>query len=151
MNSVADSVTSALETVAALRPHASEQAQTSAANILLVDDEPKSLFALQELLSTLGENLLTAASGEEALRHALKNDFAVILLDVRMPGIDGFETAAAIRSLERTRRVPIIFLSAQRDRRADGRDAFSEFILKPVDPDVLRPRVAAHLAKFKQH
>ena len=65
-----------------------------------------------------------------------------------MPGIDGFETAAAIRSLERTRRVPIIFLSGEGDRRADGRDAHSEFILKPVDPDVIRPRVAEHLARF---
>ena len=122
---------------------------TTKAKILLVDDEPKSLYALQQLLSQLEQNLLIAQSGEEALRLALKNDFAVILLDVRMPGIDGFETAAAIRSLERTRRVPIIFLSAQRDRRADGRDAFSEFILKPVDPDVIRPRVRTHLENFK--
>ena len=124
---------------------------TEKAKILLVDDEPKSLFALQELLSTLGQNLMVAQSGEEALRLALKNDFAVILLDVRMPGIDGFETAAAIRSLERTRRVPIIFLSAQGDRRADGRDAYSEFILKPVDPEIIRPRVAQHLARFRKH
>src|SRR6185503_16890071 len=64
---------------------------------------------------TLGENLLTAASGEEALRHALKNDFAVILLDVRMPGIDGFETARLIRNRERSRLTPIIFLTAAAD------------------------------------
>jgi CheY-like chemotaxis protein len=89
--------------------------------------------------------------GEEALRQVLKRDYAAILLDVRMPGIDGFETAAAIRSLERTRRVPIIFLSGEGDRRADERDAYCEFILKPVDPDVIRPRVAQHLARFKQH
>jgi CheY-like chemotaxis protein len=144
-------VNSAVASEAALRAEPAAEAQTSKAKILLVDDEPKSLFALQELLSTLGENLMTAQSGEEALRLVLKHDFAVILLDVRMPGIDGFETAAAIRSLERTRRVPIIFLSAQGDRRADGRDAYSEFILKPVDPEVIRPRVAAHLARFKQH
>ena len=136
---------------AALEAESPQDSVTEKAKILLVDDEPKSLFALQELLSTLGQNLMVAQSGEEALRLALRNDFAVILLDVRMPGIDGFETAAAIRSLERTRRVPIIFLSAQRDRRADGRDAFCEFILKPVDPDVIRPRVAAHLANFKKH
>src|SRR4051812_42648526 len=79
-------------------------AETTApqAKILLVDDEPKSLFALQELLSTLGQNLMIAQSGEEALRLALKNDFAVILLDVRMPGIDGFETARLIRSRDRS-------------------------------------------------
>src|SRR5438874_9807380 len=89
---------------------AEAQAETTPqAKILLVDDEPKSLFALQELLSTLGQNLMIAQSGEEALRLALKNDFAVILLDVRMPGIDGFETARLIRSRERSRLTPIIF------------------------------------------
>src|SRR5438874_13791657 len=85
------------------------------AKILLVDDKPKSLFSLQELLSTLGQNLMIAQSGEEALRLALKNDFAVILLDVRMPGIDGFETERLIRSRERSRLTPIIFLTAAAD------------------------------------
>ena len=118
-------------------------------DVLLVDDEPKNLYALSALLEDLGARIHCANSGEEALRQVLKRQFAAILLDVRMPGIDGFETAAAIRSLERTRRVPIIFLSAQRDRRADGRDGFSEFILKPVDPDVLRPRLAQHLSKYR--
>jgi CheY-like chemotaxis protein len=117
-------------------------------DVLLVDDEPKNLFALSALLEDLGARIHCVQSGEEALRQVLKREFAAILLDVRMPGIDGFETAAAIRSLERTRRVPIIFLSAQGDRRADGRDAHSEFILKPVDPEVIRPRVAAHLERF---
>ena len=120
-------------------------------NLLLVDDEPKNLFALSAVLEDLGARIHCAQSGEEALRQVLKHEFAAILLDVRMPGIDGFETAAAIRSLERTRRVPIIFLSGEGDRRADGRDAYSEFILKPVDPDVIRPRVAEHLARFRNH
>ena len=117
-------------------------------NLLLVDDEPKNLFALSALLEDLGARIHCAESGEEALRQVLKHEFAAILLDVRMPGMDGFETAAAIRSLERLRRVPIIFLSAQGDRRADGRDQYSEFILKPVEPETLRPRVAAHLERF---
>jgi CheY-like chemotaxis protein len=117
-------------------------------NVLLVDDEPKNLFALSALLEDLGAQIHCAQSGEEALRQVLKHEFAAILLDVRMPGIDGFETAAAIRSLERFRRVPIIFLSAQGDRRSDGRDAYSEFILKPVEPEVIRPRVVAHLERF---
>jgi CheY-like chemotaxis protein len=117
-------------------------------NLLLVDDEPKNLFALSALLEDLGARIHRAESGEEALRQVLKHEFAAILLDVRMPGIDGFETAAAIRSLERLRRVPIIFLSAQGDRRADGRDAYCEFILKPIDPEVIRRRVAAHLQRF---
>jgi CheY-like chemotaxis protein len=116
-------------------------------DVLLVDDEPKNLFALSALLENLGARIHCAQSGEEALRQVLKREYAAILLDVRMPGIDGFETAAAIRSLERTRRVPIIFLSGEGDRRVDGRDAYSEFILKPVEPMVLRPRVAAHLQR----
>jgi CheY-like chemotaxis protein len=116
-------------------------------NVLLVDDEPKNLFALSALLEDLGARIHCAQSGEEALRQVLKHEFAAILLDVRMPGIDGFETAAAIRSLERFRRVPILFLSAHGERRTDGRDAFCEFILKPVAPEVIRPRVAAYLQR----
>jgi CheY-like chemotaxis protein len=116
-------------------------------SVLLVDDEPKNLFAMSAVLEELDVEVHCAQSGEDALRQVLKREFAAILLDVRMPGMDGFETAAAIRSLERFRRVPIIFLSAHGDRRADGRDAYSEFILKPVEPRVLRPRVAAHLQR----
>ena len=149
MNSVADSVTSAtsvVDPVDALRPHAGEQAQTSAANILLVDDEPKSLYALQQLLSTLGENLLTAASGEEALRHALKSDFAVILLDVRMPGIDGFETARLIRNRERSRLTPIIFLTAAADEMTSMFRGYEvgavDYLMKPVVPEILKSKVS---------
>jgi len=116
-------------------------------NVLLVDDEPKNLFALSALLEDLGAKLHCAHSGEDALRQVLRHDFAAIVLDVRMPGIDGFETAAAIRSVERVRRTPIIFLSAHADRRAEDRDPLCEFILKPVDPQVIRPRLAAHLGR----
>lgn len=120
-------------------------------DVLLVDDEPKNLLALSAALEDLGARIHCVNSGEDALRQVLRREFAAILLDIRMPGIDGFETAAAIRSLERTRRVPIIFLSAHGERRADGRDAFCEFILKPVDPDVIRPRVQAHLENFRKN
>ena len=116
-------------------------------SLLLVDDEPKNLFALSAVLEDLNVEIHCAQSGEDALRQVLKREFAAILLDVRMPGMDGFETAAAIRSIERFRRVPIIFLSAHGDRRADGRDAYCEFILKPVEPEVILPRVAAHLQR----
>ena len=119
-------------------------------HVLLVDDEPKNLFALSALLEDLGAQVHCVESGEDALRQVLKRKYAAILLDVRMPGMDGFETAAAIRSIERFRRVPIIFLSAQGDRRADGRDPHCEFILKPIDPGVIRPRVAAHLERFTE-
>ncbi|HEV8110332.1 MAG TPA: response regulator [Burkholderiales bacterium] len=146
MNSVADSVASAVDPVAALRPHPGAETQTSAANILLVDDEPKSLYALQELLSTLGENLLAAASGEEALRHALKNDFAVILLDVRMPGIDGFETARLIRNRERSRLTPIIFLTAAADEMTSMFRGYEvgavDYLMKPVVPEILKSKVS---------
>src|SRR5260370_15124003 len=113
---------------------------------LLVDDEPKSMFALQELLSTLGQNLMIAQSGEEALRLALKNDFAVILLDVRMPGIDGFETARLIRSRERSRLTPIIFLTAAADEMSSmfrGYEAGAvEYLQKPVMPEILKSKIA---------
>src|SRR5678816_4187197 len=116
------------------------------AKILLVDDEPKSLFALQELLSTLGQNLMIAQSGEEALRLALKNDFAVILLDVRMPGIDGFETARLIRSRERSKLTPIIFLTAAADEMASMFRGYEvgavDYLMKPVVPEVLKSKVA---------
>src|SRR5438270_2793931 len=116
------------------------------AKILLVDDEPKSLFALQELLSTLGQNLMIAQSGEEALRLALKNDFAVILLDVRMPGIDGFETARLIRSRERSRLTPVIFLTAAADEMGSMFRGYAvgavDYLTRPVVPEVLKSKVA---------
>ena len=115
-------------------------------NLLLVDDEPKNLFALSALLEDLGARLHCVQSGEEALRQVLKQDFAAILLDVRMPGIDGFETAAAIRSVERFKRTPIIFLSAHGDRRAVPRDPLCRFMRKPVDPDAVRQ----HLRRLVQ-
>lgn len=115
--------------------------------ILLVDDDPKDLLAMRALLEDLGAEIHWALSGEEALRQVLRHRYAAILLDVCMPGINGFETAAAIRGLERLRRVPIVFVSAHADRRARARDAHCEFLLKPVDPGALRRRVAAHLER----
>src|SRR3954454_1494660 len=81
-------------------------------NILLVDDRPANLLALEAILSGPGLNLVRAHSGEEALRHLLRADFAVVLLDVQMPGMDGFETAGLVRGRERSRHTPIIFLTA---------------------------------------
>jgi signal transduction histidine kinase len=139
-------VNGAVESIAALR-NAQQPAETaSKAKILLVDDEPKSLYALQELLSTLDENLMVAQSGEEALRLALKNDFAVILLDVRMPGIDGFETAQMIRSRERSRLTPIIFLTAAADEMNSMFRGYEvgavDYLMKPVVPEVLKSKVS---------
>src|ERR1051326_2602505 len=81
-------------------------------NILLVDDRVENLLALEAILGELGQNLVRAASGTEALRALLDEDFALVLLDVQMPEMDGFETARLIRARERTRHVPIIFLTA---------------------------------------
>ncbi len=127
---------------------------TPLAKILLVDDEPKSLFALQELLSLLGQNLMIAQSGEEALRLALKNDFAVILLDVRMPGIDGFETARLIRNRERSRLTPIIFLTAAADEMTSMFRGYEvgavDYLMKPVVPEVLKSKVAVFVELFRK-
>jgi CheY-like chemotaxis protein len=116
-------------------------------SILLVEDDKAASFALGELLGDLGAKLVHAACGEDALRHVLKQQFAAILLDVRLPGMDGYEVAAAIRSLERSRRTPIIFMSAEEDRRTAVRDGSAEIYLrKPLEPDVLLPQVARLLA-----
>ena len=115
-------------------------------NLLLVEDDKAAQFALSELLGDMGATVLLAQSGEDALRLVLKHEFAVIL-DVRLPGMDGYEVAAAIRTLERTRRTPIIFMSAEDDRRTAIRDGSAEtYLRKPLEPDVLRPTLAHLLA-----
>jgi signal transduction histidine kinase len=134
-----------LAEIAELKPEPAAVA-AARAKILLVDDEPKSLFALQQLLATLEQDLMIAQSGEEALRLALRNDFAVILLDVRMPGIDGFETARLIRSRERSRLTPIIFLTAAADEMGSMFRGYEvgavDYLMKPVVPDVLKSKVS---------
>jgi CheY-like chemotaxis protein len=117
-------------------------------NLLIVDDDRAALYALSEVLSDLPARLVLAESGEEALRQVLKQEFALILLDVRLPKMDGFEVAAAIRSLERLRRTPIIFMSAHEDRRRKPRAgaAHEHYFRKPLAPELVRARVAAFLA-----
>ena len=120
------------------------------ANILLVDDEPDNLLALTQLLESLGQNLVQARSGEEALRWVLKQDFAVILLDVRMPGMDGFETAAVIRQRKRSHQTPIIFVSgvyhdAKWMLRGYEMGAV-DYLTKPIVPEILRSKVSVFVA-----
>lgn len=117
-------------------------------SLLLVDDDRGALYALSEALGELPVRLVLAGSGEEALRQVLKHEFAAILLDVRLPRMDGFEVAAAIRSLERLRRTPIIFMSAHEDRRRRPRaGAWDEhYFRKPLVPELVRSKVAALLA-----
>ena len=114
--------------------------------ILLVDDQPKNLRTLEAVLEPLGYPLRTASSGRGALRMLLEQDFAMILLDVRMPGLDGLETAQLIKERKRTRDVPIVFLTAARDEvsaiaRGYGVGAV-DYVLKPFDPDLLRSKVS---------
>ena len=113
--------------------------------ILIVDDDDRNLLALSEVLSPIAE-VVTASSGKDALRLLLKDDFAVILLDVFMPGIDGYETAALIREREQTSRIPIIFLSAVNKETEHLMRGYSmgavDYVFKPVDPVVLRSKVS---------
>src|ERR1700747_2232544 len=88
-----------------------EQTNQDRVKILMVDDSPENLVSLEAALETLGQELVPARSGMEALRHLLDDDFAAILLDVKMPEIDGFQTAALIRSRQRSRHTPILFLT----------------------------------------
>jgi PAS domain S-box-containing protein len=116
------------------------------ARILMVDDRPENLMALEAILESLGHDLVRANSGEEALRQVLLHDFAVILLDVQMPGMNGFETAQLIKSRERSKLTPIIFLTAiSKDEEfvyAGYEVGAVDYMFKPFNPDVLRSKVA---------
>ncbi|MEV6984228.1 response regulator [Sphaerisporangium sp. NPDC051017] len=116
------------------------------AKILLVDDREENLIALEAILSSLDVTAMRARSGEEALKALLGIDFALILLDVRMPGMDGFETAAHIKRRERTRNIPIIFLTvvdSAPDYAFRGYAAGAvDYLTKPFDPWVLRAKVS---------
>ena len=116
------------------------------ASILAVDDRPENLFALEAILEPLGHSVVRANSGEEALRHVLQQDFACILLDVQMPGMNGFETAQLIKSRERSRLTPILFLTAISKDEAFIFEGYSvgavDYMFKPFNPDILRSKVA---------
>jgi response regulator RpfG family c-di-GMP phosphodiesterase len=119
------------------------------ASILLVDDMEDNLIALEAVLGSLNEPLVRARSGEEAMKALLRQHFALVLLDVRMPGMDGFETAANIKRLDQTKDVPIIFLTGAED---DSGYAFrgyatgaADYLTKPFDPWVLRAKVSVFL------
>jgi signal transduction histidine kinase len=122
-------------------------------NILLVDDKPENLLSLEAMLEDLGQNLVKASTGFEALKAVLKHDFAVILLDVQMPGMDGFETADLIKEREKSRHTPIIFLTAYSKSDLLVAKGYSmgavDYILKPIVPEVLRAKVAAFIDLFR--
>ncbi|HYH99251.1 hybrid sensor histidine kinase/response regulator [Hyalangium sp.] len=122
--------------------------------ILLVDDQPEGLMALEATLSPLGQQLVTARSGREALRHLLHQDFAVVLLDVVMPEMDGFETAQLIREREKSRNTPILFLTALSRGEVPEFRAYAvgavDYLLKPYEPDILRSKVNVFVDLFRK-
>ena len=120
-------------------------------DILLVDDRPDKLLALEAVLEDLGQNVVRAYSGREALRHVLLQEFAVILLDVNMPGMDGFETAELIRQRKNSEHVPIIFITAFGDEMLAARGyslGAVDYILTPIVPDVLRTKVRVFIELY---
>lgn len=122
--------------------------------ILMVDDHPANLLALEATLEPLGETLIQARSGRQALREIERHEFALVLLDVRMADLDGFETAALIRQHDRARETPIIFLSAIHTETHYARQGLSlgavDYIYKPFDPDLLRDKVRSFVTLFRE-
>lgn len=122
------------------------------ARILMVDDQPSNLLVLRAILEDTGQELVTASSGRDALRRLLEGDYALILLDVQMPGMDGMETATLIRERDRTRHTPIIFLTANDSSDVQAFRGYSvgavDYLVKPLNPAVLRAKVGVFVDLF---
>jgi PAS domain S-box-containing protein len=122
-------------------------------NILVVDDEPRNVLALEAVLDGLGEHVVCARSGQQALRELLNRDFALVLLDVRMPGMDGFETAKLIRERERSQHMPIIFLTAINKATEHIRMGYLlgcvDYVFKPYEPEILRSKVSVFVELYR--
>ncbi|MFL6760609.1 response regulator [Sphingomonas sp.] len=145
----------AKEIPAVLQPEQgrAEKPERDRARVLLVDDDEPNLLAVATVLEDLGEVVL-ARSGDEALRHLLKGEFAVILLDVYMPGMDGYETAQIIRNRDQTKGIPIVFLSAVNKEAEHQLRGYAmgavDYVFKPVDPMILRSKVAVFVELFEK-
>jgi CheY-like chemotaxis protein len=130
-------------------------AQAPRANVLVADDRPANVLAIQQVLEPLNHNVVTAKSGDEVLRCLLTTEFAVILLDVQMPIMDGFEIAAQIKHREKTRHIPIIFLTAVNQEPADilqGYEAGAvDYLSKPVEPWMVRAKVKVFVDIWLEH
>lgn len=122
--------------------------------ILLVDDRPENLVALEAILHGLGHELLKVTSGEEALKRLLVEEIALILLDVQMPGMDGFETATHIKQRQRTRDIPILFLTAIDGESHQAFRGYTvgavDYLSKPFDPWVLRAKVSVFIELYSR-
>jgi hypothetical protein len=131
--------------VAKASPANPEQRAPERAKILLVDDTPENLISLEAALDILGQDLVLAESGMQALRHMLEDDFAAVLLDVKMPEMDGFQTAELIRARKRSRHTPILFLTGYKsdEQLFRGYDLGAvDFLFKPIVPEILRSKVS---------
>lgn len=135
-------------------PGLSDSQPDERVNILLVDDQPANLVALDAMLQGLGQNLIKAESGREALKWLLTHDFAVILLDVKMPDMDGFETAALIRERDKSRHTPILFLTAADRSQTQAVRGYAvgavDYLIKPVVPEFVRSKVAVFVELAKK-
>ena len=124
-------------------------------NILMVDDHPENLLALEAVLTSSNYHLVSATSGKEALKCMLKQDFAVILLDVQMPGLNGFETAQLIKSRKKTRNIPIIFITAISQEVEHVKQGYSvgaiDYIFKPFHPETLRQKIEQFVQLHQKH
>jgi two-component system, sensor histidine kinase and response regulator len=133
---------------------ASTDDPTDRVNILLVDDQPANLIALEAMLQGLGQNLVKASSGREALKWLLTHEFAVVLLDVKMPEMDGFETATLIRQRDKSRHTPIIFLTAADKSQTQAVRGYAvgavDYLVKPVVPEFVRSKVAVFVELAKK-
>src|SRR2546421_8654251 len=124
------------------------------ADILMVDDRPENLLSLESILAESGRRLVKATSGREALKRLLAQDFAVILLDVQMPEMDGYETARLIRQRQRSRHIPIIFVTAYERTEASLTRGYGsgavDFLFKPLVPQVLQSKVSVFVDLFRK-
>jgi hypothetical protein len=131
------------------------QADAPPARILLVDDHPPNLVALDAILDPLGQELVHAHSGEEALRQLLESDFALVLMDVQMPGLDGIQAAKLIKDRPRNKHIPIIFLTAIHKDPAyifrGYREGAVDYLLKPFDPEILRAKVSVFVDLWRKN
>jgi two-component system sensor histidine kinase/response regulator len=136
-----------------LKPTETQPRYSKKVNILLVDDRASNLLALEEVLSSLDENLVPVSSGKDALKELIKEEFAVVLLDVDMPEMDGYETAALIRGHAKTCALPIMFITAYDKGEPFMLEGYSigavDFILKPFNPEILKSKVRVYVELFR--
>ncbi len=131
-----------------------QQSEEIVQNILMVDDTPENLYSLEAILEAPGRNLIKANSGPEALKVLIKQDISLVLLDVQMPGMDGFEVAEIMRSNPKTKNVPIVFVTAiNKDQKYvfKGYQAGAvDYLFKPLDPVILASKIDFFLSLDKQ-